>query len=148
MRSHISRAGLAFATACLAGVVFVGATAFVADAQDDTAKAKPAEKKKAAKTVDVHCKVSTEKGEPLPPGDVVISLEEACWPLTSPDPRQTIGDDGEVSFNKLPACFGTFIMKVEGYTFLEMEVNGKKQATRTVDLKQYKTPILITMKKL
>ena len=148
MRRNISRAGIAFAAVCLAGVAFVVALASGADFQDNAPKSKPAEAKKAAKTVDVHCKVSTEKGEPLPPGDVVISLEEACWPQTAPDPRQTIGDGGEVSFSKLPACIGTFIMKVEGYTLLEMEVNGKKQSTRTVDLKQYKTPILITMKKL
>jgi hypothetical protein len=148
MRSSIRRAGVAFATAWLAGVAFVGAAALAADFQDNAPKTTPAEEKKAAGTVDVHCKVSTEKGEPLPPGDVVISLEEACWPETTPDPRQAIGKNGEVSFSKLPACFATFIMKVEGYRLLEMEVNGKKQATRTVDLKQYKTPILITMKKL
>jgi hypothetical protein len=117
---------------CLTGIALLVMTASMANPQDNSAKSKPAEKKKAdPKKVDVLVKVSATDGKALPGGAVVeISGQETtCGSLNVSDAQSTLDEKGEALFRDIPACKVT----------VKINLNEYMPVRKAVDLSGYKT---------
>jgi hypothetical protein len=124
---------------CLALLVFIPSVAVPQtdlDRSQQNEGKKTEEKKTDAKKIEVHVKVSTKDGKPLPPKtSVEISgKEKACGSLNSNDATAIIDEKGEAIFS-LPVCKVTVKVNVTLYI----------PAMKPIDLAAYKSPIVLTL---
>jgi hypothetical protein len=119
---------------CLALLVFIPSVAVPQtdlDRSQQNEGKKTEEKKTDAKKIEVHVKVSTKDGKPLPPKtSVEISgKEKACGSLNSNDATAIIDEKGEAIFS-LP---------------VKVNVTLYIPAMKPIDLAAYKSPIVLTL---
>jgi len=123
----------------LAILVLTGGDALAQGTVDNpvSEEARSVERPAEVAKIDVHIKVTTTDGRPLPPNSKVeISGQEAaCGVLSSNDQFATIDARGEAVFRDIPACKVTIKINISLYVFLR----------KAVDLANFTSPITLSL---